>query len=1732
MRRIHLLTLALASLTATVSAQRNTGLELELNGATNATYGEPLSFSGVVYDVIDLAELRPAAGAQVFLRLREYDAEARNHRVVRQVEIQADRTGRFAGSIVIPEQRFQNPQLQFEIRSGQKTRTFEYGMSLQSPLHLDVLLDRRRYEPGETANVWVRLTRQSDGAPVTGRTLRVVVNDPSGRPLADQRLPVAPSGAITMPVELPASAVDGGYSVRVSVDDSIANASGAANFQVGRRTVERILVDANLDRRVVPPSGQLTGLIRVNTPSGTPIAEAEVKLSIGRVEQTLTTNSRGEVPIRMDAPSYLAGDVATQAVQIRVTHPGHGTIHTQVAFLLSRVQWRVEATAETGGLVPEVDAEAILAVTDPRGEPAPAGTRIRVVGATVPRGTIELAVDAHGLAVVPLRVEDGAAGPIRGASATSGCSGIATRLDVTVLDEDRPAFARVCVAVQPKARVRPEVRTRVVAPGGTVEVDLGRHPDVRGRPVLVEALSRGVVVASDFATGARASLELPPHVSGVVQLRARPLLPHDRIPELDQYGGTSLGVGSFDAVLVRPADAFGFALEPDAERYEVRQTAQVSLATTSASPRAWAALVVRDLAMHGGEVPWTMDWLRGAIDEAATNPAAEGAELMLRAALTATLPRDGDPSGPQPLTQPYWRETQHFGGQTGVLRDPIVLRDELRRRGIGRLMVMLESIVESATIDDLVEQNIVSRRGAAYSFHPDALANLVNARRISASQVATLGNETMTIANLREVDPTFSFATLAQRITRKRLVFLMLVIKRFTDPDNADAARASAGQPPERWLSRLVQLGTLTSAHLLDPWGRPFSLRRTTSPRVVLSDRAPAWELVSPGPDGRAGTGDDVSNPFGRVVAAGSPYAVASGEDRLMKALSTLAPGPQVLAAMAQAYASISLAARDEQRARTVTASLSEADDALGSLDGDAIGEAYGYGGLGLRGTGRGGGGSGEGTIGLGNMGMIGRGAAPSRARSRAPQAAAADMAEPEEAIATEHREQRNEQQAAPPAPPSAFGTMRDVVREDFPATLAFVGEIPLDGTATTHPVVLADALTTYRVEAIAWTATGWVRSASTELRVDQEATIDAPIPPFATIGDVLTVPVRVENRTDGVLHAKVTFTGEGLGIQGPEAQTVEVPAHRAIEVPVELRTNEVGEGSVMVRVLRASDDAPLDAVRRPLVVWPDARLVRDRRSQLIEPGEGTTRLRFEVPADATARGAGELRIVPATALFGAASEYGAGNPHAGWALALLGEEIPEEMLMHARAVLRVTDLNEAHNIGGNPIQTARAIATAWNDATVPDGVIRRGLRHVSGILGGEASAGTAPRDASALLALAVATRHREQRAALRDTVDIMKSDLIRRVGSGAVQMSDAPVEWARAAFALALAGESGRARELLRRVERHVITLGSGPDGEAFLEAPNQAGQPWARLEPTALVAGAWAALSEPGRGLPFTRHLVGLAETAEHWPADARVYATASAGLLAGRGAGAQMRATIDGRPLELAAPDDAPTSTVRVAVLPDAGTPGAHVVEIAGAPGLALAFADVRYGRPWDSEPARRARIDLVIDGELGPRDARAGLALTVRNREPRLMTAPIVWIDLPAGTELDEPTREALHGLTVSEPTMEGRTLQLRLRPLAPGGHARIPLPLRWSLSGTLRGLGASAFDDASAAGTEVRATAVLGSRELVIDREGEEPDAVEAESSPAPLPPPPLPIEPLDSFGPVASATVLSTEVLS
>ena len=88
---------------------------------------------------------------------------------------------------------------------------------------------------------------------------------------------------------------------------------------------------------------------------------------------------------------------------------------------------------------------------------------------------------------------------------------------------------------------------------------------------------------------------------------------------------------------------------------------------------------------------------------------------------------------------------------------------------------------------------------------------------------------------------------------------------------------------PNALLRRMVRDGSLADGALLDPWGGTISFLRSNGPRVpFLSVRG--FTLHAPGPDGAAGTADDVSDPFARVLKSGTPYAVALGEDRIVDA--------------------------------------------------------------------------------------------------------------------------------------------------------------------------------------------------------------------------------------------------------------------------------------------------------------------------------------------------------------------------------------------------------------------------------------------------------------------------------------------------------------------------------------------------------------------------------------------------------------------------------------------------------------------------------------------------------------------------------------------------------------------------------------------------------------------------------------------------------------------------------
>ncbi len=1720
---------ATAAHAQTAVAAGDIGYELTLSGATQVERGAPLRLFGIAYEVQGLALMSAREGLEVVAELVTREA-AGTDRIVATVPTRTIAEGRFELVVPTPPERLGATWLVLRVRRpGREGRAFTFSVSMVEDRSLDVLADRERYEPGETVHVWTRTTSGRTRAPVADVALVIEVLDAARRPIASSETRTRPSGTVSVDLALPASAAPGSYSLSVrSVDGEL---SAQRSLEVFQRTAERLLASITLDQEMMLPGAPITGSVRVTTPSGSPVRGAAVSVwldsGIGDPVE-LVTDGEGRAAIDLRAPAFLSGEVSTHTMLARVVHAAYGAIVATAGYTLSRSRWQVAARAETGGLVPEIESTLFLTVSDARGRPIAANQEIEIRGLGTIAGHTTARTDARGLTELRVRLPRGAAATMQGGR----CAG-ATSTSFEVEVRTRPVtVTRVCVPVAVDAQVALRAVRPVSEVGAPLELEITRRPIANGRPVLLELIGNGRVLAFGWIAGnqTRGEIAVPADVQGGLwTVRARPVSAADARGPLDGVGVTAVRAGASVSVLLRPRDAFALSVSPEQPLYHVRERAQVTLSasTAPAAGQAWAALVVRDEAMQGGESDWARDYIDGELRAALRTPYAPADERFLRGTLAMSTSIDELRMPPPPIVIQPWDQARYgyggWGQTSGLLRDPIGLREELFRRQLGPVMMQLEQRVEALGADQEARARLLRVNGRRVDFATDVLVRM---HEEGYGEHRTLGGELMTAAMLTQADPSFSFDAIARRVARRRLVHLLVAIAAFVNPQDSSAQRASANEPPERWLSRLVQLGVLSGDQLVDPWGRPYVLRRVTGrrPVVVLTERAIDWELSSPGPDGVPGNGDDVRDPFLRVVPRGTIYATASGEDSLMEMLSRIAPGEQVLGAMARAYSQLSLAAEEERTASVVTATSTEAsaepmpmEEAQYAMDGGGGGPGGGYG-------------TGEGRFAAAPAPSVAQG--PARMRAGRGEASGGEMDDAEMAREQtadrdadgilDSSDQLTEAEAA-----TFLGQASSLVREEFPATLHFVGEVALDAQGRAQVTVpLLDALTTYRLEAIAWTSSGWITSGRGDLRVDQDAMVDAPVPEAASIGDVIRLPVRVQNRTARLLAVRIEVSVEGDAIvdAGPDA-TMNVDARDAGEAIVEVRAMRAGSATLLVRAF-AGDGTPLDAVRRPIDVVEDARLVRMRRLDLVEGGDA---LRFEVPEGAFARGPGEVRLSVAGAMFGAPVEWasdardGGDATWAAWSLAMNGEPVPDSVYNAiSHTVLRSEDYGDAQFFisGYQPASVARTLAALWSDDRMTDDQARGALRYLSGAdlempesarrYYGQPSAVRDP--VAVLIALAPAVRS-EARASLRAILRESIARIATQAANEGARASDTGT-LVRVAAALALSGgeaEAGRAREMLRRAEREVIAVGD----QAWLETDDGDGSVEPRLVPTSLLALAYLGLGEPRTALPLVRTLARSARGARYWPTEGRALASAAASRLTRGTPSGEVSVSFDGTPIESRVENG-----VVIATIPAVGRPGQHVVGFTLARDvLALGQIEVRYGLGWDRTPSRAAPIELSWEGETGARETRSALRLTIRNRGTRVLVRPVIEVQLPAGAELDESTRETLSQRLAAPAAVEGSTLRLELRSIAPGGYVRLPIPARWSVGGRLRGLGASAWDDAQPASGEELPVAVLASREVTIADRGAEPEAAEVESSPPPRPPDPIivPFDPIPAL---------------
>jgi hypothetical protein len=220
-------------------------------------------------------------------------------------------------------------------------------------------------------------------------------------------------------------------------------------------------------------------------------------------------------------------------------------------------------------------------------------------------------------------------------------------------------------------------------------------------------------------------------------------------------------------------------------------------------------------------------------------------------------------------------------------------------------MFAVEKHVQGSLPDDL--HNVAVRGPKGWRFNSEILTILAGDLGIEA--VAGLDGNPLSIADLQTLDSEFVYDNVARRLTRERLMRILVGLRHFVKGEQLDYQWARRGDP-STWMRALLTWDdpdgefTIDSSELFDGWGKPFAIRKAKGGRARFTFLEPivGYELVSAGPDGRFGSADDVFDPFARVLGQKSIYGQAVGEDALLARLRGVELGRATIAALSEVF--------------------------------------------------------------------------------------------------------------------------------------------------------------------------------------------------------------------------------------------------------------------------------------------------------------------------------------------------------------------------------------------------------------------------------------------------------------------------------------------------------------------------------------------------------------------------------------------------------------------------------------------------------------------------------------------------------------------------------------------------------------------------------------------------------------------------------------------------------------
>ncbi len=911
------------------------GLDVFVHGPSSAPSGGVLPLSIEALGFPTIAMTSPLPGAIIEAAWDPETLKAPNGLTVPSVTVTANSDGQAELLIPMPKGEPQALTLLVSVKSGGRTRVRELPVSRTGADRISLFVSESRVVPGGEISAWALLEKADGGAPLNETPVQIQLFE-GGVTRFSAQSSTDPAGSVMFRVPIP-RAVEPGLewtlSARALGPSASATTTTSQRLAAREETPGKPQFSARFDEGAVKAGDDAHFRIRLRDASDEAVANHAVfvwwgargveapagDLEFQRLASRFLTDGAGEIVGPVKTPTTIALKGTSMRVVAKTEMEGvmlTGDAQVEVG----KKHGFVEILPESHILVPGIEQRMMLQLMGDDGE--------AIVGTfTVDGDGLKATVttDAHGEAEITWNVPKGIGakrdvGPCAGGvaaallvRATEAAPTNATKSSFEGALVGRDGLP-VCVPIDRDAEIFLRPDRSVVRAGDNLKIQIMGTNGSRPFSLVAESARGTEARASWLDHGQDAVVvKIPEGASGMLRLSVAG--PRKNQPAL--LGATS--------VLVLPkivpqvqAKLLGGRAAPGGK---VIIDATIVDENGQGLPGSVALAMIDKLGggSLGGLVD--LDTRRGLCDEVGADR-ERCDEFLLGDAKQDPLRRAllGSPEtvATQPILDP---------GKSLKADVDATFRSVVRS---------LEGAIWQASSSPEQLVDVRRKEGSRFVFNPELMTLVTDAMDKPPEMP---GGEPIALADLLTIDSQVTYDNVAHRLTRLKLFDVLKAMRDYRLQNQIELAEP-VFKEPNALLRRLVHDGQLQRSQLLDPWGGTLEFYKAGGEVMPFMTVTKGYELRSPGPDGKLGTGDDVRDPFERVLKSGTAYAEAVDEDRLVDARYDM----RVADSTVEAWSTM-----------------------LREMTGTELG------GLGLSGVGEGGGARGEG-IGLGSIGTIGHG--------------------------------------------------------------------------------------------------------------------------------------------------------------------------------------------------------------------------------------------------------------------------------------------------------------------------------------------------------------------------------------------------------------------------------------------------------------------------------------------------------------------------------------------------------------------------------------------------------------------------------------------------------------------------------------------------------------------------------------------------------------------------------------